>query len=62
LPDEDHSVDEDRWVMLGKSLNDVILVVIHTLKDEDGIEYVRIISARKATNKEKQSYQKRCPK
>lgn len=60
--DEEHSIDEDRWVLLGKSLNEVILVVVHTFKDDDNIEYVRIISARKATKKEQQSYQQRCQK
>ena len=60
--DDEHSLEEDRWVLLGKSLNKVILVVIHTFKDDDGIEYVRIISARKATKSEQQTYQKRCPK
>ena len=59
--DDEHSLGEDRWVLLGKSLNKVILVVIHTFKDDDGIEYVRIISARKATKREQQTYEQRCP-
>lgn len=58
--DKAHSSEEERWVLLGKSLNDIILVVIHTFKNDDNIEYVRIISARKATKKEQQSYQLRC--
>lgn len=58
--DKAHSAEEERWVLLGKSLNDIILVVIHTFKNDDNIEYVRIISARKATKKEQQSYQLRC--
>ena len=57
-----HSSDEDRWVLLGKSLNETLLLVIHTFRDNDGTEFVRIISVRKATKKEKQAYQKRCPK
>ena len=60
--DDDHSEEEDRWVLLGKSLNEVILVVVHTFKDEDGFELVRIISARKATKTERTTYQSRCPK
>ncbi len=28
--DDDHSHKEDRWILLGKSLNEVILVVVHT--------------------------------
>jgi len=57
--DDDHSEDEDRWILLGKSMNEVILVVIHTFRD-NGTEYVRIISARKATKRERQEYERRC--
>lgn len=60
--DDEHSIEEDRWVLLGKSINEVLLIVVHTFKDDDNIEYVRIISARKATKNEQQSYQQRCPK
>jgi uncharacterized DUF497 family protein len=60
--DDEHSDDEDRYVLLGKSLNETILVVIHTFRDKNGMEFVRIISARKATKNEKKVYQKRCPK
>ncbi len=60
--DDGHSEDEDRWILLGRSLNETLLLVIHTFRNDDGIEFVRIISARKATKKEKISYQKRCPK
>ena len=47
-------------MLLGKSLNEVVTVVVHTFVDNDSIECVRIISARKATKKEQQAYQKRC--
>ena len=60
--DDEHSDDEERWVLLGKSLNQTILLVIHTFRDEKGQEFVRIISARKATKKEEKSYKERCPK
>ncbi len=60
--DDEHSDDEDRYVLLGKSLNETVLVVVHTFRDKGGIEFVRIISARKATKTEKKVYQKRCPK
>jgi uncharacterized protein len=60
--DDEHSENEDRWILLGKSLNETILVVVHTFRDNDGVEFVRIISARKATKREKQTYQKRCSK
>ena len=58
--DDEHSDSEDRWILLGKSLNETLLLVVHTFKDSDGIEIVRIISARKATKFESQIYQKRC--
>jgi hypothetical protein len=60
--DEEHSEDEERWVLLGKSLNQTILLVAHTFRDNDGKEFVRVISARKATKKEEKSYKERCPK
>ena len=60
--DDEHSEDEERWVLLGKSLNEILLLVIHTFRNDDGIEFVRIISARKASKKEKQIYEKRCLK
>ena len=60
--DDKHSENEDRWILLGKSLNEALLTVVHTFKSNDGTEFVRIISARKATKKEKQAYQERCPK
>lgn len=59
--DEEHSEDEDRWLLLGKSMNEVILVVVHTFKDQGGIELARIISARKATKNESREYQRRHP-
>lgn len=60
--DNEHSIEEDRWVLLGKSLNEIVLVVVHAFNDDDGIEYVRIISARKATKPEQNTYHQRCPK
>ncbi|NEX16129.1 MAG: hypothetical protein C1943_05715 [Halochromatium sp.] len=59
--DNAHSEDEGRWLLLGKSMNEVILVVVHTFKDQDGVELVRIISARKATKNESKEYQRRHP-
>ncbi len=60
--DDEHSNNEDRWILLGKSLNETLLLVIHTFRDSNGSEFVRIISARKATKNEKNIYQKRCKK
>lgn len=52
--DEDHSTNEDRFVMLGMSIRTRLLVVVHCERDEGNT--IRIISARKATSKEKSFY------
>ncbi len=52
--DPDHSVDEDRFLMLGISFRLRVLVVSYSLRQR-GSE-IRIISARKAIKKEKKIY------
>jgi uncharacterized DUF497 family protein len=56
IHDPDHSADEDRFILLGLSYKLRILVVIHAYKQDDQI--IRIISARKATKIEMQTYSK----
>ena len=53
--DKDHSTDEDRYILLGSS-NTRLLVVIHVQINN---KTIRLISARKATKKEKVTYEKR---
>ena len=60
--DDAHSDAEDRWILLGKSFNEVLLLVVHTFFDANGVELVRINSARKASKKEQRAYQQRRPK
>jgi uncharacterized DUF497 family protein len=50
--------NEDRWVTIGCSANQETLVVVHTerYQSESG-EVIRIISARRATRKEKAEYE-----
>ncbi len=60
--DEGHSDIEDWWVLLGKSFNETLLIVVHTYKTQQDVELVRIISARKATKNEMKAYQQRCSK
>ena len=50
--DEEHSVDEQRYITVGLSERGRLLVVAHTERDAQS----RIISARKATKKEEQFY------
>lgn len=54
VSDPDHSVDEDRFVLLGMSHRGRLLVVVHTERQDN----IRIISARKATRKERLHYGK----
>ena len=50
--DEEHSIDEERYITIGLSKYGRLLLVAHTEREER----IRIISARKATRKEEQFY------
>lgn len=52
-PDPDHSLEEQRFIIIGSSEQGRIIVVAHT---DDG-EVVRIINAREATYGERKSYE-----
>lgn len=54
INDPDHSNNEERMVLIGMSSKDRLLVVVHAEKTEDE---VRLISARKATRKERKQYE-----
>jgi len=54
--DPDHSQDEDRYILLGMSAVLRILVVCHVYREND--EVIRLVSARKATKREQQQYQR----
>jgi uncharacterized protein len=53
--DSEHSQDEDRYLLLRMSKSLQLLVVCHVHRQND--EYIRIISARRATKTEQQQYQ-----
>jgi hypothetical protein len=53
--DEDHSVDEERFIMLGMSAGARLLIVCHCEREHGSV--VRIISARKATKRESAFYE-----
>lgn len=55
--DPDHSLDEDRFIILGMSYALRLLVVCHCYREND--EQIRIISARKATRSETSNYNRR---
>jgi len=48
-----HSDEEDRFVLIGNSYKTRLLVVVHT----ERTDRVRLISARKATKKERKQYE-----
>lgn len=51
--DPDHSIDENRYITIGLSHLGRLLVVAHTDRDDR----IRIISARKATHRERKFYE-----
>lgn len=57
-----HEAGEERWQTLGLAGGIVVLLVAHTWREEgDGQEVIRIISARKATTRERRHYEQANP-
>ena len=52
--DEEHSLDEERFLLLGMSSDARLLLVCHCEREVGDV--IRIISARKATESEAQNY------
>ncbi len=52
--DDEHSNDEERFLMLGMSSGAKLLIVCHCERDQGAV--IRIISARKATRRESAFY------
>lgn len=52
--DDDHSSDEERFLLLGMSTGARLLLVCHC--ERDGSNVIRIISARRATKRESAFY------
>jgi len=48
---------EERWITIGLAADGYSLVVVHLYRDVGKNEVIRIISARKATRKEKKQYE-----
>lgn len=58
LAEQDRTVDgEDRWQTIGMVETVVVLLVGHTVREEEHNEIIRLITARKATRKERQRYE-----
>jgi len=56
--DEEHSGDEERFVLLGYSKISRLLIVCYCYRGSND-SIIRIISARKATSHERQKYEQR---
>jgi uncharacterized protein len=54
LDDLEHSTDEPRFLLLRLSVRLRVLVVVHAYRQATGV--IRIISARRATPRERQQY------
>lgn len=54
IADPDHSDNEDRFILLGTSINSRLLVVCHCIRLN---ETIRIVSARKADKRERAIYE-----
>jgi uncharacterized DUF497 family protein len=57
IHDPDHSLEEDRFVLLGMSFKLRLLIVCHCYRKSENI--IRIISARRATRAEHKQYWER---
>jgi uncharacterized DUF497 family protein len=58
LVEQDRIEDgEERWQTIGVVEGVVMLVVAHTVREEDKIEVIRIISARRANRREGRRYE-----
>ena len=55
-PDLAHSKHEARFLRLGKSLADRVLMLAYTIRGSGDAETIRIISARRASRKEREAY------
>lgn len=53
IPDLNHSINEERFITIGNSSMNKLLVVMHTDKND----VIRIISSRLATYKERKYYE-----
>lgn len=60
IDDPDHSIGEERYILLGRSALGRLLVVVHCLREAGQV--IRLISARPATRREGRTYRERSPR
>ena len=54
IPDPEHSLSEERYITVGRAFSGKLLVVVHTERGDN----IRIISARRASRRERNFYEK----
>mgnify|MGYP003348664715 CR=1 FL=1 len=57
IDDPDHSKSEARFILLGRSVHERVLVVVHCLRQ--GGKVIRLISARLAGRQERKTYEEK---
>ena len=55
--DKIFSYFEERWITIGSTIEGEILIVANLLFNTEGEEVIRIISARRATSRERKQYE-----
>lgn len=55
VADPEHSTGEERWILVGRSHQERLLVVVHAERGDR----LRIVSARRATAAERKTYEQR---
>jgi uncharacterized DUF497 family protein len=55
-PDLSHSEKEWRFLRLGRAVTGRVLIVAYTVRRRDDVESIRIITARRASRKERAAY------
>jgi uncharacterized protein len=54
---DESSDEEERWITLGSVSLGAVFFIVHTCFERDGVEGMRIVSARTATPHERRSYE-----
>jgi uncharacterized DUF497 family protein len=55
-PDRAHSASEARYLRLGRAADGRVLMVAYTIRRHDDAETIRLISARRASRRERAAY------
>jgi uncharacterized protein len=54
---EESTEDEERWITVGSVNPGIVLIIVHTWREQGEEEVIRIISARTAESRERKMYE-----